>query len=123
MTYGAGYEETKEAAEEANSIISNSRTWSAESPQKVPNLQVVTRRAPNLKDLLFKRKKLSLDSGSRTTDPCTEPGRRKEDGLFNAVSLSVVGLQSQIMDTLSIHKVGTARHVTLFTVQRVNFVL
>ena len=78
VTFGAGYEETKEKAKEASNIISNSRTWSSENPERIPKLQVVTRRAPNLKDTLFKRKKLALGSESRTTDPCTKPGEKKK---------------------------------------------
>ena len=78
VTYGAGYEETKEKAKETNDIISNSRTWNSEPSERVPNLQVVTRRAPNLKDTLFKRKKLALGSESRATVPCTKPGEKKK---------------------------------------------
>jgi len=78
VTFGAGYEETKEKAKEASNIISNSRTWSSENPERIPKLQVVTRRGPNLKDTLFKRKKLALGSESRTTDPCTKPGEKKK---------------------------------------------
>ena len=78
MTYGSGYEETKEKAAEVNNIISNSRTWSTTDPQNVPKLQVVTRRAPNLKDTLFKRKKLALGSQSTSTEPCTKPGEKRK---------------------------------------------
>ena len=78
MTYGSGYEETKEKAAEVNNIISNSRTWSTTDPQNIPKLQVVTRRAPNLKDTLFKRKKLALGSQSTSTEPCTKPGEKRK---------------------------------------------
>ena len=67
ITYGAGYRETKEKAREVNETISNSRTWSNTSPAKIPTLQVVTRRAPNLKDTFFKRKRLALGSSSNST--------------------------------------------------------
>ena len=77
MTFGSGHEETKEKAKETNDIISNSRTWCTEGSERVPKLQVVTRRAPNLKDTLFRRKKLALGSESSSTDPCTKPGEKK----------------------------------------------
>lgn len=77
ITYGAGYNETKEKAKEVNDIITESRTWSNEAPSKIPKFQVVTRRAPSLKDTLFKRKKLALGSGSSSTEPCTKPDERK----------------------------------------------
>ena len=78
ITYGAGYRETKEKAREVNETISNSRTWSNTSPAKIPTLQVVTRRAPNLKDIFFKRKRLALGSSSNSTVPCTTPGEKKK---------------------------------------------
>ena len=78
VTYGAGYSETKEKAKEVNEIISNARTWSNTPASRVPTLQVVTRRAPNLKDTLFKRKKLALGSSSSSTIPCTKPGEKKK---------------------------------------------
>ena len=78
MTFGAGYVETKEKAKEVNEIVSSSRTWNRTSPTKVPKFQVVTRRAPSLKDSLFRRKKLALGSSSISTDPCTKPGDKKK---------------------------------------------
>lgn len=78
ITYGAGYTETKEKVTEVNDIISNSRTWINEAPPQIPKFQVVTRRAPSLKDTLFKRKKLALGSDSSSTDPCTKPGEKKK---------------------------------------------
>ena len=50
VTYGSGYEETKDKIQEVNEVISNSRTWINEDTAKVPTFQVVSRRAPNLKD-------------------------------------------------------------------------
>ena len=77
VTYGAGYSEAKEKLPEINQLVSNSRTWSGSSPSKIPKFQLVTRRAPNLKDTLFKRKKLALGSDSKSTDPCTAPDEKK----------------------------------------------
>ena len=78
VTYGSGHEETKQKVREVNEVISNSRTWNGEEPQHVPKFQVVNRRAPNLKDTLFRRKKIALGTDSRTTDPCTDPAERKK---------------------------------------------
>ncbi len=60
VTYGSGHKEVKKKASEMNEVITNSRTWNREDPQNIPGLQVVTRRAPNLKDTLFRRKRLAL---------------------------------------------------------------
>ena len=74
MTYGSGYTETKEKVKELNQMLSGSRTWCDEDSEKIPHFQVVTRRAPNLKDTLFKRRAIALGSDSSETKPCTEPG-------------------------------------------------
>ena len=71
-TYGPGYEESKHKAMESNRILSESHD---------PNIskfrfKVVPRRAPNLKDLLFKRKAFSLNNSSSTSsrnNPCGRP--------------------------------------------------
>ena len=78
MTYGAGHKETKDKAREINDLICNSRTWIDTPSSKIPQFQVVTRRAPSLKDILFKRKRLALGSGSKSTDPCTKPDDKKK---------------------------------------------
>ena len=58
VTYGPGYDETKKVEKEINELLGLSDTWKSKS-QKI--IQVVPRRAANLKDLLFKRKALALD--------------------------------------------------------------
>ena len=78
MAYGAGHKETKDKAREINDLICNSRTWIDTPSSKIPQFQVVTRRAPSLKDILFKRKRLALGSGTRSTDPCTKPDDKKK---------------------------------------------
>ena len=78
MTYGAGHKETKNKAREINDLICNSRTWIDTPSSKIPQFQVVTRRAPSLKDILFKRKRLALGSGSKSTDPCTKLDDKKK---------------------------------------------
>ena len=78
ITFGAGYRETKEKVREVNETISNTRTWSNTSPTKIPTLQVVTRKAPNLKDILFKQRRLALGSSSNTIVPCITPGKKKK---------------------------------------------
>lgn len=78
LTYGAGYEAAKKKIHSLNDTLSNSRTWLNEDPETIPKFQVVTRRAPNLRDSLFKRKALALEpSGSASTVPCTAPGEKK----------------------------------------------
>ena len=59
VTYGPGYDETKKVEKEINELLGLSDTWKSKSQKKI--IQVVPRRAANLKDLLFKRKALALD--------------------------------------------------------------
>ena len=80
MTYGADHEEIKEKAREMNDLVNNSRTWINTSPSKIPKFQVVTRRAPNLKDNLFKRKRLTLGYGSNLQILTSNQMIRKRDG-------------------------------------------
>ena len=61
-TFGAGYEEAKYKCKSLNQALSLCETWRGE--QVDPVLMVVPRRAPNIKDLLFKRKSLALGSTS-----------------------------------------------------------
>ena len=73
VTYGPGFAETKKCAEEVNEMLSLSDTWKDRAVRRI--IQVVPRRAPNLKDILFKRKSISLyspcDAG---TVPCNATG-------------------------------------------------
>ena len=69
---GAGYREIKEKSREVNELISNSRTWSNTPPAKMPTL------SPNVKDTLFKRKRLVLGSSSNSTVPCTTAVEKKK---------------------------------------------
>ena len=59
MTYGPGYDESKKVEKEVNESLSLSDTWKSTSQQKL--VQVIPIRAPDLKDLLFKRKALAVD--------------------------------------------------------------
>ena len=59
MTYGPVYVEIKKVEKEINELLGLSDTWKSKSQKKI--IQVVPRRAANLKDLLFKRKALALD--------------------------------------------------------------
>ena len=77
VTYGSGYEETKEKARDLNRILENSKTWATSDPCDIPVFQVVTKRAPNLKDNLFKRRALAMGRQSRATVPCTKPGETR----------------------------------------------
>lgn len=76
-TYGQGFDEAKIQAREANEMLMNSKTWKDEDPNIVPQIKVIPRRAPNLKDILFRRKAIALESGVRATVPCTNPGEKK----------------------------------------------
>ena len=56
VTFGPGFHQTKIVAKNLNESIKLSDTWKKESPSQTPLLKVVSKRAPNLKDILFKRK-------------------------------------------------------------------
>lgn len=77
ITYGVGYAETKEKVQELNTILESANTWKNVEPALIPKLQVVTRRAPNLKDVLFKRKALALGLRSTATVPCSKHEEHK----------------------------------------------
>lgn len=77
LTYGQGYDEAKEKVPELNRILENSDTWKNEEEKEIPRIKVVTRRAPNTKDILFKRKAIALQSNVCGTVPCTKPGEVK----------------------------------------------
>ena len=59
VTYGPGFEETRKVAKEVNELLSLSETWHDKDVGKV--IQVVARRAPNLKDMLFRRRSFCID--------------------------------------------------------------
>ena len=57
VTYGPGFDEAKKFENEVNELLSYSGTWKDTNVKKI--VHVVPRKAPNLKDLLFKRKSLA----------------------------------------------------------------
>ena len=59
VTYGPGFDETRKVAENVNELLSLSDTWRDKDVGNV--VQVVARRAPNLKDMLFKRRSFCVD--------------------------------------------------------------
>ena len=80
VTFGPGVDEARVHAQQANASLKRSQTWSRTEENNTPLIKVVTRRAPNLKDILFKRKAIALSSTVETTQgtvPCTGPNERK----------------------------------------------
>jgi hypothetical protein len=79
VTYGAGFDEAKKMAVEVNEILANSSTWGDKTPERSMKVKVISRRSPNIKDLLFKRRSISMSSSetSLATVPCTKPEERK----------------------------------------------
>ena len=73
-TFGPGDKELRKFVKEANSTLNMSPLFNAHSSQN-PVVNVVTRRAANLKDMLFNQKQICLNNpcGSLTIR-CTEPG-------------------------------------------------
>ena len=59
VTYGPGFDEAKKFENEVNELLSYSSTWKDKDENVEKIVHVVPRRAPNLKDLLFKRKSLA----------------------------------------------------------------
>ena len=80
VTYGPGFNKAKALAKELNESIKLSSTWKEESESNTPLLKVVSKRAPNLKDTLFKRKSIALSSSDSATIPCTPIGEKRKRG-------------------------------------------
>ena len=80
VTYGPGFNRAKEVARGLNESIKLSDTWKEESEWNTPLLKVVAKRAPNLKDTLFKRKSIALSSSDSATIPCTPVGAKRKRG-------------------------------------------
>ena len=78
LTFGQGHEESKAKLPELNRILENSKSWKDEDKENIPTVQLVTRRAPNIKDLLFKRKSIALQTSTVGTMPCTKPNEVKK---------------------------------------------
>ena len=74
-TYGQGYDEVVKKSDEINKTLSLSPTWRKAKSRNV--VKVVPRRAPNLKDVLFKRKAIALGTGIGKSLPCTDPTVKK----------------------------------------------
>ena len=79
VSFGRGYKEAQKKSEEVNNILAHSNTWKDMEPELKPKIKVVARRSPNLKDKLFKRRAIALDTMSSTgsTAPCTKPNVRR----------------------------------------------
>ena len=77
-TYGLGFSEAKEQAVKSNKVLCNSNTWKNEETKNIPRLKVIAKRGPNLKDILFKRRAIAMDTGgSSIAVPCTDPNQTK----------------------------------------------
>ena len=74
VTFGPGFHQAKIVAKNLNESIKLSDTWKEESPLQTPLLKVVSKRAPNIKDILFKRKSIALKPSVYATIPCTPVG-------------------------------------------------
>ena len=91
-TYGPGFDESKLCAKEVNELLKLSDTWKDKNVRNV--IQVVPRRAPNLKDLLFKRKAIALGHASEEgTVPCNATNCQSCLLVSNSVFLDHKGKQ------------------------------
>ena len=78
VTFGPGFEEAKKVASSALEILNNSYTW--KNCANPPKVIVTARKSSNLKDLLFKRKAISLGDSSSVTGPCTSSDLKRKRG-------------------------------------------
>jgi hypothetical protein len=91
-TYGPGFDESKLCAKEVDELLKLSDTWKDKNVRNV--IQVVPRRAPNLKDLLFKRKAIALGHTSENgTVPCNATNCQSCLLVSNSVFLDHKGKQ------------------------------
>ena len=84
--FGEGFDEAKDKARELNKSLALSKTWK-NSAFGSNLIKVVPRRAPNIKDMLFKRKALALDTVGSATVPCTDPSIVKRGAKCKCCSL------------------------------------
>ena len=87
MTHGAAYNETRNKLHGLNETLSNSRTWNEEPQNNIPLFRMVTRRAANLKDILYRRRALTSGSSSKITEPCTKPGENRKGRRYQTCNL------------------------------------
>ena len=62
VTYGPRSDEARAEAKKVNRVLKQTETWRVETEDMIPYIKVINRRAPNLKDLLFKRKSIALSN-------------------------------------------------------------
>ena len=75
VTYGPGYGEVKGFVKQLNNSLSTSPLF---SDLETPALGVVTKRAPNLRDILFSQRDICLNTGrGSVTTRCTPIGTRR----------------------------------------------
>ena len=75
VTYGPGFSESRSVAKEVNELLSLSDTWRDDNGSMKNVVKVVSRRAPNLQDILFRRKSLALTlEGEVGTIQCCASG-------------------------------------------------
>ena len=92
VTFGSGTVEARAEAETINRSLRLSETWRHRDDNNTPLLKVVTRRAPSIKDLLFRRKAIALSEDSSSnqlpeTVPCTDPKMRKKGAKCQCCSM------------------------------------
>ena len=73
ITYGPGFFESRNFVRDINRSLAACDTWKDRPTEDRPQVKIVARRAPSLKDTLFKRRALALGCGFAPTVPCTPP--------------------------------------------------
>ena len=77
VTYAHGFNEAKNMSATVNESLVLSDTWKNSDEADVPKVKVVYKRGKNLKDILFRRKSIALNTPNTSTVPCMDPGIRK----------------------------------------------
>ena len=94
VTFGPGFHQAKIVAKNLNESIKLSDTWKEEFPSQTPLLKVVSKRAPNIKDILFKRKSIALKPQTSLRSPVLLlVEKRREVLLVFVVYVLVIALQ------------------------------
>ena len=86
-TYGPGFEEVKGFTKSINSALTSSPLFNNTS---IPPIQTVTRRGPNLKDILFKQRDIALNGGKGSiSTKCGRPRCKSCNIMSNKSTITI----------------------------------
>ena len=97
VTFGPGFREARAFSRKANQKLLSCNTWKSKPEAERPQVKVVARRAPSLKDKLFRRRAIALGCDFAPTLPCTPLTHQDEVQAALHAPYSVVSTGYRIM--------------------------